>query len=1387
MAYDPIDNFTITALEEDPVEGFTITSLQEKQPAGDVEAEPEKSTWDKVVDYSVEKLNPLYVYKEPLKRILPEEYAKRLDVDAAQKLADYVQEGAKELEKQYPKGGIGQRYYSWVANDFSNIPRFLSPEDFQEFIKETLKNPKETARGIAKQFGTIEGWKTTPLTNVVMALGAGKGAKKLGRKAAGLEPLIKMPGEPVVPREPVAPYEPGITGAEGTVPLRRQYPVEWGGEAQFKSDLPIYEKAPPMPEEGITYGRGKMGEVVPESSLTERITPEIRKGYRFGEEPVGEMPQTPRPEAYMETGDIAFEPTATGRGYVPDTGRRPPRVEPMPAYPEAEAYLRRPEGTIEPVTPRVPLEWEINEMGEGFKKAGVIPEDAPWSNEWKELHGGPPAEWFIKPVKSLYDWYINTPMEVRQARWQDFQNRFKEPIPKSWYENGHISYDTWKKLEKGRYISRVALTEKGQLNPAYLQKVLDANPDMYYEMVVAPNIARNKMQGMVTELATAMDSAPDSIKQRLGEFASSGMSKQEFAEILGRDLGELPAKQAKIALDKIAEWGNELEKKGMLTPESRAQWEDPHYLHRAYVKHQSLGDIKRTLDEKIAPGVGDLVERVRKKNITPEIKNLEGMSGPELELALTKYDLQTAADIRYMANNNLIPTMEIVDSIMKHTSSVNKALGRIGIGRGLKMNQDILRQRGIKKEVSGRNLSEWKDKGYTAKEETFSGEFMIEKGGKRKVVSGDSIDKWTEKGWNIEKITKQKRYEVWRDFTPQERSVMGEIKEIDYKIADSLVRMNNIITNSKVFDVISDPKNNMSIANPQELSARIAKMDRTIKSLGENAPSEMIRQKKVLEDVFAKNQEQIENARAYGVDYKDIPNDRSKYGSLAGKYVPDFMHDYITGTMQGVNRFAESIPRKYYQLWKKSKTIWNPATHVRNFMFNAVLADLAGVDPFNPKDWKYYKIAKNELLKEYRKPGSSQFVKDINETGVDIFRSGFGKEFGDYLSAFDKKLIEARGATAMEQMYSGTESFWNKTAGKADKTLTAAYAGSESLFKAAIISKKVANGMSYADAARVANKYLFDYGNVSPAVDFLRRTPVVGSPFVTFYAKLTPLMAETLAVQPWKVIKWYAISEAFNEAGRAYYGLSREEADIINEARPDWYKNEPLRRKTAFAPFADVLGSEEDRVYSYDIGSVNPLADWMNIAKSLMPVVNDPVFNTVTTQLSRKTLFNDKEVIDKGAFWKMPYARQRASWMWSQAAPTPAILSGGYQAGGKLYKAGQQALTGQTTSEWWGGTRSPALLILDGLFGQKIRPEMTEEALDSSIRYNTYTANRIESEINRIEGGGVKKYTMTDGSISREGKKRISDLELQKQQYQDDLDASNMLRSEYGKLRSRRQ
>ena len=252
-----------------------------------------------------------------------------------------------------------------------------------------------------------------------------------------------------------------------------------------------------------------------------------------------------------------------------------------------------------------------------------------------------------------------------------------------------------------------------------------------------------------------------------------------------------------------------------------------------------------------------------------------------------------------------------------------------------------------------------------------------------------------------------------------------------------------------------------------------------------------------------------------------------KYGALSGKFVPKEVHDNLVSTYKTLNEksgWAEGY-RKLNQVWKASKTAWNPTVHFNNVVSNLVLLDL--VDG----SYRHLPLA----AKAFRDASNGKSVKVLEEAqSLGVINSDYvTKELGDidmkklnlnfYKVSPDKDVLE-NGVNIAKGAF---DDIVLKNKFGAQK-LSEWYQREDHIFRLALYMDRIEKGFKPRDAAADARKSFVDYDIDAPAINLLRNFP---TPFLAYTYRIIPILAETAIVRPWKFVKYAVLGYMANNLG----------------------------------------------------------------------------------------------------------------------------------------------------------------------------------------------------------------------------------------------------------------
>jgi hypothetical protein len=391
------------------------------------------------------------------------------------------------------------------------------------------------------------------------------------------------------------------------------------------------------------------------------------------------------------------------------------------------------------------------------------------------------------------------------------------------------------------------------------------------------------------------------------------------------------------------------------------------------------------------------------------------------------------------------------------------------------------------------------------------------------------FDTWATDGvWEARWLGTGKTVGLWRDFTKSEREAMGEMEEVRYAFAKTMLQGIRDIENAKFLKWIAA---NYSRA-PLDLQAEgieVKEPSTGYIAIQAYRPDEWVR---------------VPDTNVAGTKIK-------KFGALAGKAVPAPIWNDIRSQMASM---PESDIAKAYDVilraWKISKTALSPAVHTNNVMSNFVMADMAEV--------RFKNIAKSvRTLMAARKgdPQAKALIDRYEDSGAEegsmVAREMFTDSIEPLLKELEDQRREELGTVSLSSIISmiAHKEFSQalegiktnkelRMAALPFKKLIEAYQKEDSVFRLAAFLMKLEEGKSDVEAGRYAKDAFLDYNINAPWIQTLRRGPF---PFIAFSYRAIPKMIETAAKKPWKLAKYLGVASAVNALGYMMAGGNEDD------------------------------------------------------------------------------------------------------------------------------------------------------------------------------------------------------------------------------------------------------
>jgi hypothetical protein len=330
----------------------------------------------------------------------------------------------------------------------------------------------------------------------------------------------------------------------------------------------------------------------------------------------------------------------------------------------------------------------------------------------------------------------------------------------------------------------------------------------------------------------------------------------------------------------------------------------------------------------------------------------------------------------------------------------------------------------------------------------------------------------------------------------------------------------------------------------------------------------------------SKTADEIRRLRAEG--YERVPNALARRTPLRGKWVRKDIIDEIQrvyDTPKRIKKYGETFQR-LHTIWKRFHTVDNPATHVTNVVSNMVTGEMSGVLPLHdPRTWKHMNHAYRELTDWLSGKKVSADVQQALDLGM---LQGDLQGINEF-SRVQSVLAQARRVNSPSKL-AKTFGEIGKAVGSVGHATQTVYQFEEQLFKFATYKRAISRGSTPEEAVKLAEKWFFDYSDVSPLIEDLR-TQWWGIPFITWSAKMFPRMVELAADHPIKAMAALGALTAVSQAGIM--------PNVKDEDLPWWMRYTPgLEEGRAFVnshrtPSEKVVPKHLRRRFPGDVPTVN--------------------------------------------------------------------------------------------------------------------------------------------------------------------------------------------------------
>ena len=489
-------------------------------------------------------------------------------------------------------------------------------------------------------------------------------------------------------------------------------------------------------------------------------------------------------------------------------------------------------------------------------------------------------------------------------------------------------------------------------------------------------------------------------------------------------------------------------------------------------------------------------------------------------------------------------------------------------------------------------------------------------------------------------------------------------------------------------------------------------------------------------------------SRVVPADWKKLSSDK-KLGPLKDAYVhPEIFQD-LSRSIRTMGK-GEKFWRKALGSWKFGKVILSPKTHVRNLFSNSVLSHLGGMPMYEQP------VYLTRAAKQMRRKG--KLWQEAKQEGLmaDTFTNAELRSLFDQVDSQLKDIV----ADSIPERLGKIGTAWEKTKGVGNKAAKL-YEAEEQWFKMAkFLYNKKRKKMSSKEAAKDAEKWLFNYSKLTKfQEDF--RSKWYGAPFATFTFKALPRISEAAVKTPWRFALPFAMIYGMEQAAQNMIGDSDKARKAKKKMLPEWMKGSMAGIPNfARVPLVDESGREHYLNLSY-------ILPWGDIAESggafgipaglmpgTMPFVKEP-FQQIMNYDSfwKEPIVKESDVAGKeGLDLKATETKKRVLHAAQTFAPTPAL---------DLAKL-VGAIRGKP--DYRGRFRAAKAVWADVLAGFKMYPVDYADQMMQIIRKEHpsqgVNARKIRSKIKTlsVKKAALKKKGKSTKNIDKQLKEKVAQI-----------------------------
>ncbi len=269
---------------------------------------------------------------------------------------------------------------------------------------------------------------------------------------------------------------------------------------------------------------------------------------------------------------------------------------------------------------------------------------------------------------------------------------------------------------------------------------------------------------------------------------------------------------------------------------------------------------------------------------------------------------------------------------------------------------------------------------------------------------------------------------------------------------------------------------------------------------------------------------QIANRSPYVLDEETegfVRATGKKYGLLKDKYIPAEIKndiDEITESIVGIDSTLKQDFRNFSTIWKKSKTIYNPSSHINNLFGNISIMFMAGVNPKKAVQGAVQgkkasnKLAILNMLKAKKLVGLSK-EEELEYKALSLDDDVRLYEQAKKMGLFGRSRLN----DVLNKYIKNDTKVASNGLKKIDEKVTSWYQDEDDIMRFSLLKVYMNDGMKLQQAIRKVNNTIPDYTKpMSVGARLSRNTMIL--PFVSWTYHSTPILFRQMKERPLRAL-----------------------------------------------------------------------------------------------------------------------------------------------------------------------------------------------------------------------------------------------------------------------------